>query len=228
MKTKEKITKQELVDYAVSKKIQEIEAKRDKHIEERDSTRTEMDAIKNEFNEEREKAIAEEYADVIAAMAKKGNTYKIHTKESKTANMAIMGIIYATGNIVIEFIKEGKEDRMGRMGWNPMLKNIFIENRPNSIIIVDKDEITNEILEELNDRIKMLEKNYEETNYEINYCTREIGIIEHKKQDFKSEIIKQALAMTEDGTKLLQALENIDFQKVKMAVEEKKKKTKRK
>lgn len=221
MEIKDNITKQELVDYAVNKKVQEIEAIKEGFSKEKEVASKERDVIKKEIKEEREKAtivyVEQEYKDVIEAMAKKGNTHTIHTREKRNQNDLIAEVIYSTGNIVLEFQKNTKEDVERRGGFGHPMRDFFdMAHLCNSIIIIDRDEVTSDKLVELNDKLKLVEENLERLNDLLNDCNKDISNIKSKRETIKSQIIEQALSNTKEGKKMLVALQNIDFGEIKM------------
>jgi hypothetical protein len=215
MEIKDNITKQELVDYAVNKKVQEIEKVKKDLIQKKNSEDDKLNEISKKISDLKESLylpyVEKEYKSIIDLMISKGNNCTIHlpNRNKRLSNPIIEEIIYVTGNIIIEFTKNNdkKHKRFGMR--HPADTNT-------SMISVDKSEITSPELEELEKQKEEIEKNKESFSNSINDCNNDINNVKAKKETIKSQIIEQALSNTKEGKKMLVALQNIDFGDIKM------------
>jgi hypothetical protein len=225
MELKDNITKQELVDYAVNKKVEEIQKVREDLVKKKDSENVKLTEIKKKISEVRESLylpyVEKEYKAIIDLMVSKGNDYIIHLPNgrSKFKNPIIEEIIYISNNIVIEFKKNDKDQNRrfrGGMRHHPMGDLMEFAESNTSMITVDKSEITSPELEELEKQKVEIEKAKEALSDSISDCNNDINNVRAKKEAIKSQIIEQALGNTKEGKKMLVALQNIDFGNIKM------------
>jgi len=224
MEIKDNITKQELVDYAVNKKVQEIEKVKKDLIQKKNSEDDKLNEINKKISDLKESLylpyVEKEYKAIIDLMVSKGNDYIIHlpNSRSKFKNPIIEEIIYISKNLVIEFKKNDKDQKRrfrGGMG-HPTYDLMEFAEFNTSIITVDKSEITSPELEELEKQKEEIKKVRESFSNSINDCNNDINNVKAKKETIKSQIIEQALSNTKEGKKMLVALQNIDFGDIKM------------
>lgn len=226
MEIKDNITKQELVDYAVNKKVQEIENVKKDLVQKKNSEDDKLNEISKKISDLKESLylpyVEKEYKAIIDLMVSKGNDYIIHlpNSRSKFKNPIIEEIIYISNNIVIEFKKNDKDQNRrfrGGMGMHhPMDDLMEFAEFNTSIITVDKSEITSPELEELEKQKEEIKKVRETFSNSINDCNNDISNVKAKKEMIKSQIIEQALSNSKEGKKMLVALQNIDFGDIKM------------
>jgi len=227
MEIKDNITKQELVDYAVNKKVQEIEKVKKDLVQKKNSEDDKLNEISKKIFDLKESLylpyVEKEYKAIIDLMVSKGNDYIIHlpNSRSKFKNPIIEEIIYISNNIVIEFKKNDKDqNRRFRVGMgmrhHPTYDLMEFAELNTSIITVDKSEITSPELEELEKQKEEIIKVRESFSNSINDCNNDINNVKAKKETIKSQIIEQALSNTKEGKKMLVALQNIDFGDIKM------------
>ena len=220
MELKENITKQELVDYAVNKKIQEVELVREGLSAKLKEVRESIKGYDKSIREEREKEtpiyIQKEYGPIIKLMTKKGFAYAIHTNEQESQSDLVAEIIYSSGNIVLEFQKISDKSRLRNGMMRHPMKDLFEFGRNcDSIIVIDRDEVTSEMMETLREVQEAFKKEEDRLMTLIQDCNSDISQIRSTKDNIKSQIIEQALSSSKDGKKLLVALQNIDFGKLK-------------
>jgi len=218
MEIKDSITKQELVDYVVNKKLEEVQSIKGELTSKLNEVRESIKGYSKDIVLEREKEapkyIRKEYSPIIKLMEKKGYTHTIHINEQSVKSDLVSEIIYSSGNMVLEFNKVDRETFRGRRMRHPMEDIFDIGRNCESIIIIDRDEITSSTLEDLKECKESFIEEEERLEKLIKDCNSDINTIRNQRENIKCQIIENALTTSKDGKKMLEALNKINFGKL--------------
>lgn len=227
MKLKDTITKQDLVEYAITKKVDEITVVRTATYKKYKKKSKEREAIKKEIAAEKinaeERHIQDNYGDVITLLEKKFGTK--HFVMSKNQASKIKGRSYYMfrelmyhGDIVIVIPKKGDDKVVGcgrgEYGWDydyypeEMMSEFLAMG---TMITVDQKDITSDKLDELNAKYEVVDAECKELDKEKKSYDRMIQKVKNQRDTIKASIVEQALAKSDSGQEMLVALQNIDF-----------------
>ena len=237
LKFKDTITKQDLVEYAITKKVEEITALRTDVYKQYKTKSKEREEVKNKIEQAKADAeakhIQDNYGDVIKLMEmKKGTTHQVISGNSDVKGELYYMIADALrDNILIVIpnqVKESKSDkatsRKSCGGWNhPRMFNMSLYDAYpeeiagvmlatlGTVITIPHDEINNDEVNSLKTKFDELDAECKSLDKKKRTYDTKISKVRGQKDVIKANIVEQALSNTKDGNKMLESLQNIDF-----------------
>jgi hypothetical protein len=253
MELKDVINKQDLVDYAIAKKIEGIRAEKEKvnvKYQAKRDERSEAEASIKDLRKETETTyIQKNFSAAIKAIEKATkSTHFIATNnmtypKGMDANLrrTLQDLTYGSEDIFIVFLtntpkvkgsnpKSRKVDRMKKMlrsGFHPMMAMEYHHGDMmsmgdmmmgpfESMIRIDREDIKNAKIDKAIAKHEKLDQECKVLNKQMNDFDDEIRKVRNQKDQVKAVIIEQALEGSEDGQKMLESLQNIDFGNLKL------------
>ena len=220
IKVKDTITKQDLVDYAVTTKVVEITKQRDDVYEKYKLKSKEREDIKKEINvavsESELQHVKENYGDVIKLLEmKQGGEHFIFSRNQdiKSVDNNIKHIIreatYTSDDIfiVIPNIKNIKNNRVD-YHFQPYMD---IMSSIVTMITISRGDINSDVVDELRKKLEFLDSECKRLDKKKSSFDSMIIKVKNQKDVIKANIIEHALKGSSDGKKMLESLQNIDF-----------------
>lgn len=233
LKFKDTITKQDLVEYAITKKVEEITALRTDVYKQYKVKSKEREEVKNQIEQAKadaeSKHIQDNYGDVIKLMEmKKGTTHQVISRNSDVkgelyymiADTLIDNILVVIPNPIKENEPDKSRGKKYRGGWRePMfMYDAYPEEIAGSmlatlgtVITISLDEINNDEVNSLKAKFDELDMECKKLDNEKKSYDTKISKVRGQKDVIKANIVEQALSKTKDGNKMLESLQNIDF-----------------
>ena len=235
LKFKDTITKQDLVEYAITKKVEEITVLRTDVYKQYKAKSKEREEVKNQIEQAKadaeSKHIQDNYGDVIKLMEmKKGTTHQVISRNSDVkgelyymiADALIDNILVVIPNLVKDSDRSSGKKSCG--GWrrnHPHMFNMY-DAYPEEIagamlatlgtvITIPRDEINNDEVNSLKSKFDELDAECKALDKKKRSYDTKISKVRGQKDVIKANIVEQALSNTKDGNKMLESLQNIDF-----------------
>lgn len=221
LKFKDTITKQDLVEYAITNKVEEITSLRTDVYKQYKAKSKEREQVKKQIEKVKAdvevKYIQDNYGDVIKLMEmKKGTTHQVISSDSNLKNDYLYYMMK-------ELIKDNILVIIPNKGYNKTIRNdMFYGRYPDEIaglilanlgtvITISRDEINNDEVKSLKAKWDELDAECKELDKTKKSYDTKINKVRGQKDVIKANIIEQALSNTKDGNKMLESLKNIDF-----------------
>ena len=223
----ESVTRQDLVDYMVNKKVREIQAKMEPMKLHSEKIYTEIGLIEKNISKEVSnfsiKHIKSTYGKMIEMMAKNLQAKEIivpaypdkiigELLSSHTWHMILRMFEIEPREAFVLFMTKGEDGSPGRPGFfsaSPYGTVSFIR----SFIRVNMDEVANPKIQKLREKKSLMEQEHEELRKEITTMERDIARVRSDKALIKDNIVEQVLTKTEEGRNLLASLEKLPIGK---------------
>jgi len=225
LKFKDTITKQDLVEYAITKKVEELTVLKDEVYKQYKAKSKKREDVKNQIEQAKKDAelshIQDNYGDVIKLLEmKKGTKHEIISSKSDFKSRGSVGYMIAqslTDNILIVIPnKESKNSSLGGglRGMHPMYPDemaAYLLSTMGTVITVSRGDIKSDVIDSLKSKFDELDKECKSLDKEKKSYEDKIYKVKTQKDTIKANIIEQALIGSKDGVKMLQSLQNIDF-----------------
>jgi hypothetical protein len=218
----EAISRNDLIDYAISKRVEDIkirktEAKRiyDEFADSSNNKIKELNKnIKKIHKNEMDAYIQSNYSETIklmeANLKSKAEFITSDSKERTQQEIRYM-LRLKEGDVLIAFLKEKVTNRMyGRM--HPM--EIF--DSLESFIRISADSIKSEEIDSIENEKKLIKEELESLRKNVSDCDNEITKIKSQKDIIKNSLIEQSLSTSEEGKRMLDILNNLDLSGTKL------------
>lgn len=212
---KDTITKQDLIDYAVAKKVEEISNLKEKVDKKYKTKSAERDVVRKEIEKVKKESVSnfinDNYGEVIKLLEEKqGTKHVLVTSSSDLSGMGEIGFMLndmAYDHVIIYVPNSNDKKKIGRRhgGWGD-----FLGILDGTIISIEKSKIKYNI-EELEAKFKELDEECKDIDRKRRIYDDKIYKVRNQKEAIKATIIEQALLTSEDGVKMLESLKNIDF-----------------
>jgi len=228
----DKLTKGDLIDYVVTKKVEELKVLLNKEKKRRNDRRDELYIILQDlrsnlqplFEKECSKYITSTYGSTIKAIEKNLNcTHTVlswndssNNKNSMTHRI-VQDIFNVRDNEAMIIFKSPHDDieLFGNTG-----NHAYYDRHPIRMVMSIKSMIRVNLLEVTNPKIEKIQQQIKDANDELNTngdryseIVKEISIVKDQKDMIKNTIIEQTLNSTDNGKRLLEALSSIKFDK---------------
>jgi len=230
----ESVTRQDLVDYMVNKKVREIQAEMEPMKLRSEKIYTEIGLMEKNINKEVSnfsiKHIKSTYGKMIEMMAKNLQSKEIivpaypdkkiigELLSNHTWHMILRMFEVEPREAFVLFMANEEDGSSGRPGFSGRLG--FSPESPygtvsfiRSFIRVNMDEVANPRIQKLQEKKFLMVQEHEELRKEITAMEKEIARVRSDKDLIKDNIVEQALTKTEEGRNLLASLEKLPIGK---------------
>jgi len=229
LKFKDTINKQDLVEYAITKKVEELSELRKEVYEQYKVKSKERDDVKVQIKQAKKDAelkhIQDNYGDIIKLLEmKKGTTHEVISSSSNTKirgwgrdfNYMIEASIEDNILVIIPNKENTKKSNKGGWGMHPFdmypdEMAAYLLSSIGTVITISRDEIESEEVNSLRNKFNELDEECKSLDKEKKSYDDKINKVRNQKDTIKAEIVEQALSASKDGIKMLESLKNIDF-----------------
>ena len=216
------ITRNDLIEYAISKKVEEIRLRKIEVEKTANSVNKENTSdikklekkLKEEFSKETLKYISDKYGETIKSMEENLKVkHVVITRNDENRRDVLSEIAYmfnlGTNDAVILF----PDDK------NPMIKNDrFMIGHPmmmfsaiKSFIRVDSSSIKSTEIDSIKEEIKNKQTEINAAFDSVRAIDSEISMVRNQKDIIKNRLIEESLLKTDEGKSMLEVLNTLDF-----------------
>lgn len=219
----ETITRNDLIDYAISKRVTEIEVKKaeaKKAYEDFMPTYNKKiksinEKIQTAYKEEMDKYIQENYSDTISVMEKNLKAKAVYVDyESSKKDRLYDELAYMTriiqNDVMVIFHRENYPIKRGYFHPMEILSDIA------SFLIIYSSDIKSEKIEKLESEKNSINSQLKELESAVKEFDKEISKVKSQKDLIKNSLIEETLSSTKEGRKVLDVLNNIDLSGTKL------------
>lgn len=215
------ITKNDIIDFTISRKVEEIKKQRaiaQSNYESASIASTnDIDALQKKKNKLKSIAIDEfintnykSTIDVIESNLKiKPVIYKSDDRGARSGNLVddLMYMLRLKDEIAILFISDTMDKMRDVYSHHPMA----IMSQIQSLIRVDISKVTTTEIESIDSKVKEIKTNLSDLNKIVKDFDYQIIDVRNQKDIIKNALIEKALSGTEEGIKILETINAIDF-----------------
>jgi len=224
MEINDSITKQDLVDYVITKKVEQILELQSEVNKKRKDKENELKNIDDELTDLENKSIKKIYGTAINAIEKSTNSYHliilnssiISSLDISTDLKRLLYDMCRGGKVNIVFISKEKKHEIF-FTHNRYDMECLVSLGPfESILKVDMEKIVEDKkIKSLREKYNKLDQERKDLKDQHYKYSNDIKNVKNKKDQMKAVIVEQMLEKSEDGLEMLEMLRNINFDDIK-------------